>query len=162
MVRRGERGQGPARPTGLSTYSAPCSRWCGSGANSESTSPTLATIIFANPKKPVARYLDESELNDWARCWTGTERNTPGRWRALRLLAWLSEVLNLRWDEIGELGEDGASARLADSKTGPRTIWLGSEAARLVAALPRTEETEQLFPEDLTANRLYAFWVGVR
>ena len=81
---------------------------------------------------------------------------------ALRLLVRLSEVLNLRWDEIGELGEDGASARLADSKTGPRTIWLGSEAARLVAALPRTEETEQLFPEDLTANRLYAFWVGVR
>ena len=59
---------------------------------------------------------------------------------ALRLLtlsgARLSEVLGLRWDEIGE---DGASVRLEDSKTGRRTVWLGPEAARLVATLPRRD-----------------------
>ncbi len=33
----------------------------------------------------------------------------------------LSEMVNLKWDEIGAIGKDGASARLEDSKTGPRT-----------------------------------------
>ena len=31
--------------------------------------------------------------------------------------------------------------RLEDSKTGPRTVWLGPEAAKLVAALPRRDGT---------------------
>lgn len=71
-------------------------------------------------------------------------------------------ALHLKWDEIGELGEDGASARLEDSKTGPRTIWLGPEAARVLAALPRPEGSERVFPEDLTSQRLYTFWCGIR
>ena len=49
----------------------------------------------------------------------------------------LSEVLDLKWDEIGELGEDGASARLEDTKIGPRTVRLGPEAAKLLAELAR-------------------------
>ena len=85
---------------------------------------------------------------------------------AIRLLtltgARLSEVLNLKWEEIGELSEDGASARLGDPKTGPRTVWLGPEAARLIAALHRHEEGGRVFPEDLTSARLYTFWVGIR
>ena len=47
-------------------------------------------------------------------------------------------------------------------KTGPRTVWLGPEAARLLATLPRPENRERVFPENLTPNRLYTFWVGVR
>ena len=54
------------------------------------------------------------------------------------------------------------SARLEDSKTGPRTVWLGPEAARLLAALPRLEGRERVFPEDLSSDRLYTFWVGIR
>ena len=85
---------------------------------------------------------------------------------AIRLLtltgARLSEVLNLRWDEIGELSEDGASARLQDSKTGPRTVWLGPEAVRLLAALPGREEGGRVFPDDLTSHRLYTFWCRIR
>ena len=85
---------------------------------------------------------------------------------AIRLLtltgARVSEILNLKWDKIGEFGENGASARIEDSKTGPRTIWLGHEAARLLAALPRQQGADRLFPEDLTSARLYTFWVGVR
>ncbi len=85
---------------------------------------------------------------------------------AIRLLALtgarLSEILNLKWDEVGDLSEGGASARLGDSKTGPRTIWLGPEAARLLKALPRTEGTARVFPEDLTSARLNTFWAGIR
>jgi len=85
---------------------------------------------------------------------------------AFRLLtltgARLSEVLNLRWEEIGEPADAGASVRLEDSKTGPRTIWFGPEAVRLIAALPRAEGAARLFPEDLTPERLQAVWRGVR
>ena len=63
---------------------------------------------------------------------------------------------------MGELGEEAANARIEDSKTGPRTIWLGPEAARLLAALPRAEGATRVFPVTLTSDRLYAFWVGVR
>ena len=69
-------------------------------------------------------------------------------------------MLNLLWDEISALSEDGASARLEDSKAGLRTIWFGPEAARLAAALPRIVGRERLFPHDLTSRRLYKFWRG--
>ncbi len=55
-----------------------------------------------------------------------------------------------------------ARARLEDTKTGPRTVWLGPEAARLLAALPRPEGRERVFPEDLTSDHLYTFWAGIR
>ena len=40
----------------------------------------------------------------------------------------LSEVINLKWGEIGELGKHDASARIEDSKTGSRATWFGPEA----------------------------------
>ena len=52
--------------------------------------------------------------------------------------------------------------RLDDTKTGPRTIRLGPEAARLLKALPQKEGAARVFPEDLTSARLYTFWVGIR
>ena len=85
---------------------------------------------------------------------------------AIRLLmltgARLSEILNLTWNEIGEIGEDGASVRIEDSKTGPRTLWLGPEAANVLAGLPQAEDATRVFPESLTPNRLYTFWVRIR
>ena len=49
-------------------------------------------------------------------------------------------------------------------KTGPRTIWFGPDAASVVAALPQrtTADRDRVFPEDLTAERLYTFWRGLR
>ena len=99
----------------------------------------------------------ESTLDTGHGCWPVA---------AIRLLtltgARLSEVLNLRWKEIGELSGDGASARLEDSKTGPRTLWFGPEAVAVLAALPRQEGAVRVFPEDVTTARLYTFWVRIR
>ena len=85
---------------------------------------------------------------------------------AIRLLALtgarLSEILHLRRDAIEDVGNEGASVRLGDSKTGPRTIWFGPEAVQVVAALPRGSDPERLFPRDLTVERLQAVWRGVR
>ena len=89
--------------------------------------------------------------------------NHPWPVAAIHLLiltgARLSEIVNLKWDKIGE---DGTSARLEESKTGPRTIWLGPKAAELLAALPRAEDQARVFPESLTPDHLYRFWCGVR
>ncbi len=122
--------------------------------------------IVKNPRRPVARYLDRAELERLGAVLDrhGQEHSWPVA--AIRLLtltgARLSEVIDLKWDEIGEIAEDSASARLEDSKTGPRTLWIGPEAARLLAALPRSEDAARVFPEDLTSARLYTFWVGIR
>ena len=71
-------------------------------------------------------------------------------------------MLDLRWEEIRELSLDGASTSLEDSKTGPRTLWLGPEAVEVLVALPREEGAARVFPENLTTMRLYKFWVRIR
>ena len=128
--------------------------------------PDACANIVRNPRRPVARYLDRAELERLGAVLDKHEETHPWPVAVIRLLtltgARLSEVINLKWDEIGELGEDGASARLEDTKTGTRTIWLGPEAARLLAALPRQQGADRVFSEDLTSARLYTFWVGVR
>ena len=120
----------------------------------------------ANPKRPVARHLDKRELARLGAVLEEHKETRPRTVAALRLLmltgARVSEVLNLRWDEIGTLSEDGSRARLGDSKTGPRTLWLGCEAVRLIASLPKREDEPRVFPADLTSGRLYTFWTGVR
>ena len=128
--------------------------------------PDACANVVKNPRRPVARYLGAGELK---RLNAVLERHREEHiWAvaALRLLtltgARLSEVLNLKWEEIGEFSENGASVRLGDSKTGPRTLWLGPEAVELLAGLPRTEGAARVFPDDLTTDRLHAFWRGVR
>ena len=128
--------------------------------------PDACANISKNPRRQIARFLGRDELE---RLGAVLDRHAADRlWpvAAIRLLtltgARLSEVLNLQWEEIGELSRDGASARLEDSKTGPRTLWLGPEAVKVLAALPRQDGQARVFPEDLTTSRLYTFWVGVR
>ena len=120
--------------------------------------PDPCANIVMNPKRPVARYLSGEELERLGTALDGCRAEHPWPEAALRLLtltgARLSEVVNLRWDEIGELSEDGTSARLEDSKTGPRTLWLGPQAVKVLAALPRREGDERVFPQDLTSAKL--------
>ena len=128
--------------------------------------PDACANIVKNKRKPVARYLNREELNRLGTMLDRHEQDRPWPVAAIRLLtltgARLSEVLNLRWDEIGELSESGATARLADSKTGPRTIWLGPAATCLIKALPRVEDAVRIFPEALDSDLLYRFWCEVR
>ena len=128
--------------------------------------PDACANIAKNPRRPVARFLNRDDLERLGAVLDRHQGDRPWHVAVLRLLtltgARLSEALNLRWDEIGELSHGGASARLEDSKTGPRTVWLGPEAAKILAALPRREGDGRVFPEDLTSHRLYTFWRGVR
>lgn len=50
-----------------------------------------------------------------------------------------TEVLHLRWEEVGELSGDRAIARLGVSKTGPPTLRPRTEAVDVLATLRRKE-----------------------
>ncbi len=128
--------------------------------------PDACANIVRNPRRPIARFLDREELERLGTVLDAHKAKQPWPVAAIQLLtltrARLSDILNLEWDEIGELGEDGASARLEYSKTGPRTVWFGPEAADMLTALPRTTGEPRVFSEHLTSSRLYTFWVSVR
>lgn len=130
------------------------------------TSPNACANTVMHPRRPVARFLGRDELQQLGAVLDRHAADHPWPVAAIRLLtltgARLSEVLRLRWEEIGKLSENGASAHLGDSKTGPRTLWLGPEAVAVLPALPRAEGAARVFPEELITTRLYTFWVGVR
>lgn len=50
------------------------------------------------------------------------------------------EILGLQWQDVR-----GNRLKLRDSKTGPRTVWLGDDARALIDALPRYRNTPWLF-----------------
>jgi integrase len=51
-----------------------------------------------------------------------------------------SEIMTAQWRDIS-----GKRLRLRDSKTGPRTVWLGPEARRIIDELPRWKGIPHLF-----------------
>jgi integrase len=52
----------------------------------------------------------------------------------------IGEILSLQWPDV-----QGSRLKLRDSKTGPRTVWLGEEARQLIADLPRYKNIPWLF-----------------
>jgi integrase len=78
--------------------------------------------------------------------------STAADWRAVaivRLLlltgARLSEVLTLRWDYIDQ---QTGTARLPDSKTGAKTLFLSAPALEILATIPRMESNPHVIPGD--------------
>ncbi len=112
---------------------------CERGAN-----PCLG--IVKNPRNNIARFLDADELARLGRALDSREAQWPEAVAAIRLLALTgcrrSEVLNLRWRDIGE-----DSINLPASKTGPRVVPLGEAARAHINALPGARRPDAyLFP----------------
>ena len=82
------------------------------------TNPCLG--IAKNPRKQVARFLDADELARFGPALDASEARWPEAVAAIRLLALTgcrrSEVLNLRWCDIGE----DVLARCQDKPGAPR------------------------------------------
>ena len=60
----------------------------------------------------------------------------------------LGEIVNLRWSEV-----KGQRLLLDDSKTGPRTVWMGAEVRALLDALPRHCSPPEVFWDAVRAVR---------
>ena len=103
------------------------------GLRERGSNPCLG--IAKNPRNHIARFLDTDELARLGRALNAHETQWSEAVAAVRLLALTgcrrSEVLNLRWRDIGT-----NAITLADSKTGPRAVPLGEAARALIDTLP--------------------------
>ena len=105
----------------------------------EATNP--CRLVAKNRERKRERFLTDEEFRrlgrvlDEAETCKGVSVHAVAAIRLLLLTGCRKgEILNLRWSEVdlaaGEL-------RLPDTKTGPRTISLSPEAARVLSAIPR-------------------------
>ena len=117
-------------------------------------SESLYRFVSAHGRLPATDGIRKTEdmaeaarLMAEAPCWDCGEprENQPDVIRLLLLTGCrLGEIVGLRWDEV-ELGCEPPCLRLADSKTGPRTVWLGAEAIAVLEARPR--DSAWVFPD---------------
>lgn len=71
-----------------------------------------------------------------------------------------SEIVDLQWADVR-----GNRLKLRDSKTGPRTVWLGDEARALIDTLPRIRTVPWLFWNVRFARHLTGvahYWYEIR
>jgi integrase len=116
------------------------------GYRLENTNPCRAVRL--NKSRKCERFLTTPEL---ARLGEVLTEARAGSHKVMRVAATAislllltgcrhSEVLNLKWAEV-----HGNRLKLNDSKTGPRTVWLGEAARALIDSLPRRKTNPWLF-----------------
>lgn len=131
------------------------------GQRPEGTNPCAG--LRTNRKRRMERHLSEEELARLGRALASVGERFPLQCRALKLLLLTgcrkSEIIGLRWADVR-----GRRLLLPDSKTGPRTVWLGSAARRLLDGLGRGRATDLVFPVETVCARsaLEHAWRSVR
>ncbi len=99
-----------------------------------------------NPRPRLTRFLSQDEVARVHAALDVHRGRGSGQQQAaiIRLLLLTgcrkSEIVHLRWDEV-----DGGVLRLADSKTGPRTVFLSAAAQELIDRQPRSD-SRYVFP----------------
>ena len=102
------------------------------------TNPTRG--IRKNPRRKLTRFLSGEEIDRLHRTLDRLVEERPsrrGQADIIRLLLLTGcrrgEILRLKWSEV-----DGPVLRLAETKTGPRQVWLSEAAQAIIAHQPRT------------------------
>ncbi|WP_454890521.1 tyrosine-type recombinase/integrase [Sphingopyxis chilensis] len=116
------------------------------GYRLENTNP--CRVVRLNRKRKCERFLSLAELEKLGTALEAarTEADPVGVAAAAAITLLLltgcrvGEIANLQWRDI-----QGNRIKLRDSKTGPRTVWLGREARELVASLPKLKNIPWLF-----------------
>lgn len=103
--------------------------------------------VRPNPGRKMTRFLSAEEIARLHRTLDRLVEERPSRRPQADIIRLLlltgcrkSEILTLRWSEV-----DGDILRLAEAKTGPRTVWLSEAAQAIIARQPRTG-TAFVFP----------------
>ena len=106
--------------------------------------------VAKNRERRRERFLTDEELRRLGRVLDETETRkgvSAHTVAAIRLLLLTGcrkgEIMNLRWNEVDL---DARELRLAETKTGPRTISLSAEAAEVLAAIPRLDGNPHVIP----------------
>ena len=109
-----------------------------------------------------ARYLDADEYAALGRAFAKASVTSPMAVRVFRFCALTgcrkSEALMLRWSMI-----DGNRAALPDSKSGPKSIWLGRPVRKLIATVPKTGDLVfEIDGEPVCPRMLQRVWDDIR
>lgn len=100
--------------------------------------------VKRNKGRKIERFLSEDEMARLGRALANACKDKPLEVAVISLLALTGcrrgEILNLTWGEV-----QGRKLRLSDSKTGPRIVWLGSEAKVVLNQLKRGKADEPVF-----------------
>jgi integrase len=109
------------------------------------------------------RFLSREELARLGRALAAQPKKYEAKVAIIRLLALtgcrVSEVASLRWQ-----GVKGRRLYLADAKTGPRTVWLGTEGRAVLDGLRRWKGQTEVFYDPLLRRAptgLHHFWAVV-
>ncbi len=120
------------------------------GERKDGTNPCRYVAKF--PERARERFLSAEELGRLGDVLATAEATGLGDWRpvaCIRLLiltgARLGEILGLRWEMVSI---EAGTARLPESKTGPKTIFLPAPALELLAGLPRFAANPYVIPGD--------------
>lgn len=109
------------------------------------------------------RYLSPLEYRRMGAALRDAEAGRPAEVAIIRLLLYtgarISEIRDLRWEWVRP-----PHLALPDSKTGPKTIWLNSQALAIIEALPRREDCPFVFPNAAGSKPLSLanWWPGFR
>ena len=110
--------------------------------------------VRPNPGRKMTRFLSAEEIGRLHRTLNRLVEERPSRRPQADIIRLLlltgcrkSEILTLRWAEV-----DGDMLRLAEAKTGPRTVWLSKAAQAVIARQPRAGSTF-VFPSPRDAAR---------
>lgn len=132
------------------------------GYRPEGTNP--CTGIRTNKRRKCERFLSEHEIARLGAALDARRHSHPLHSTIIYLLLLTgcrkSEIVNLKWSEV-----KGRRLLLTDSKTGPRTVWLGNDARRLLDCLPRRDGQPIVFwdrANERPIRSVDGFWQEVR
>ncbi len=134
-------------------------RW---GYRPEGSNP--CTFIRANKRRKCERFLSDQEVARLGKVLDARRKTDPLRAIIIYMLLLTgcrrSEITELTWGEI-----KGNRLLLHDSKTGPRTVWLGEEARMLLSTLERRGPADPVFWNKFTkrpVRDIEGFWAEVK
>ena len=124
--------------------------------------------VRRNKSRKIERFLSSAELRrlgevlEADQSVEGSLRSTVAAAVTLLLLTGCraSEVAGLQWPDVR-----GNRLKLRDSKTGPRTVWLGDDARTVLDALPRSRNIPWLFwnsERRAPLLKLSNYWPSIR
>ncbi|WP_324827846.1 tyrosine-type recombinase/integrase [Qipengyuania zhejiangensis] len=131
------------------------------GIKAEGSNPCIA--VRMNRRRKCERFLSDQEFQRLGEALNKRRNSHPLHCAALYLLMLTgcrkSEITGLLWSEV-----KARRLRLTDSKTGPRTVWLGEAAWTILQCLPRHKDHPEVFWNPRTRRPLVVdeCWKDVR
>jgi len=143
----------------LSAMFAKAEAW---GHRPEGSNPCRG--IRQNRRRKMERFLSIQELKQLGEALEEERAEYPEHTAAVLLILFTgcrsSEILGLRWSDIR-----GHRLHLRDSKTGPRTVWIGDEGRAVLDGIVRRRKLEWVFynwSRGRPIGELKSYWARIR